>query len=110
MPHSTAPGGAAAIVVAAAKLRQQTRTLFRGTPSRKGAEVRKEWRESEDVVHILFNKIAPTFKDRKGGYTRIVQLGQRNGDAAPVALIELVDVPAAPAEATPAAPAAEEKK
>ena len=88
--------------LASAKLRQQSRTLFRGTPTRKGADVRKAWRESEDVVHILFNKIAPAFKERRGGYTRIVHLGQRNGDAAPLAIIEFVETPAKPAEAAPA--------
>lgn len=95
--------------LAAARLRQQPRTLFRGTPTLKGADVRKAWRESEDVVHILFDKIAPVFKERKGGYTRIVQLGNRQGDAAPTALIEFVELTAA-AEPTPAVPAAGESK
>jgi large subunit ribosomal protein L17 len=63
----------------------------------------------EDAVRILFNEIAPTQKERKGGYTRIVKLGQRPGDAAELAILEWVDVPVSAAPAV-AAPAAEEKK
>jgi len=91
--------------LAAAKLRQQPRSLFRGTPTAKGKAARDAWRENEDVVHILFDMIAPVFKDRTGGYVRIVKLGQRNGDSAQEAIIELVD-PTSAAAATPAAPAA----
>jgi large subunit ribosomal protein L17 len=45
---------------------------------------------SEDVVRKLFDTIAPKYKDRQGGYTRIYRLGPRRGDAAEMAIIELV--------------------
>jgi len=44
----------------------------------------------KDIVKILFDEIAPKYADRPGGYTRIVKLGYRPGDAAPMAVLELV--------------------
>jgi large subunit ribosomal protein L17 len=70
----------------------------------------------EDAVKILFNEIAPQQKDRRGGYTRIVKLHRRQGDAAEEAILEWVDfTPVAPAAepaaaTTEAKPAGEEKK
>ena len=46
--------------------------------------------QSRDVVAKLFDVISEQFADRNGGYTRIIQTGQRRGDAAPMAILELV--------------------
>jgi large subunit ribosomal protein L17 len=44
--------------------------------------------QSREAVQKLFNEIAPRFKDRNGGYTRVVKYGFRRGDAAPLSIIE----------------------
>src|SRR4051812_15130570 len=49
--------------------------------------------QDESAVKILFNDIAPTQKDRRGGYTRIIRLNQRQGDAAEMVILEWVDLP-----------------
>ena len=44
----------------------------------------------EDIVTKLFSEIAPKYTNRQGGYTRVIKTGLRKGDAAPLAIIELV--------------------
>jgi large subunit ribosomal protein L17 len=72
----------------AARLHQQPRSLF------KSKAERLAWKENEDVVHILFEKLAPAYRDRSGGYTRIVKIAAlRRGDAGQLAILEWVDLP-----------------
>lgn len=52
------------------------------------------------VVHRLFTEIAPDMAERAGGYTRIIKIGNRKGDNAPMAVIELVREPLSPKKAT----------
>jgi large subunit ribosomal protein L17 len=76
---------------------------------------------TDKVVHKLFADLAPRFKDRAGGYTRIIKVGRRKGDNAPVSIIELTvqrevkapakgKKPAKKKTAQPKTPAKSEKK
>ena len=90
----------------------------RGRSLELSKEQRKKWRQEEDVVRILFEDLAPVFKDRRGGYTRIIHLGgvegryagQRRGDAAKCAILEWIELPAGSSEAPVAEAAPAETK
>jgi large subunit ribosomal protein L17 len=58
--------------------------------------------QTDEAVYKLFSEVAPRFEHRAGGYTRIVKLGNRPGDCAPMSLLELTEK-AAPAAASTAA-------
>ncbi len=47
--------------------------------------------DSESVVKELFDNVAPRFRERPGGYTRMAKLGLRRGDASPMVILELAD-------------------
>ena len=64
----------------------------------------------KDAVKKLFAEIAPRAADRKGGYTRIIKLGQRLSDSAPMAYIEWVDSEGAAVEAAPVTEKSTSKK
>lgn len=49
---------------------------------------------SRTIVKKIFDELAPRYRDRPGGYTRIMKMGYRHGDNAPVVIMELVDNPA----------------
>lgn len=70
--------------------RQMAKVLYSVTEVPTAAAGKKKNTKKVDVVDKLFTEIAPKYVDRNGGYTRIVKIGQRKGDAAMEVLIELV--------------------
>ena len=64
---------------------------------------------SQDVVHKLFSDVGPRFADRPGGYSRIIRIGPRPGDAAEMVYLELVDFLPEPPRERPARAAREEE-
>jgi large subunit ribosomal protein L17 len=63
---------------------------------------------SKDIVHKLFDELGPRYAERPGGYSRIIRLGPRPGDAAEMVYLELIDEPYTPKERAVAPPAVEE--
>ncbi len=72
--------------------------------------------QTREILHKLFGEIAPKLQGRPGGYTRLIKIGRRRGDAAPMVMVELLHndppkpkkVEAAPVEAAPAEAASAE--
>ncbi|MBR3808556.1 MAG: 50S ribosomal protein L17 [Lachnospiraceae bacterium] len=70
--------------------RQIMKAIYSVTEVPAAAAGKKRGTKEVDLVAKLFDEIAPKYVDRKGGYTRIVKVGQRKGDAAMIVMIELV--------------------
>jgi len=99
---------------AARSVAEKIVTLGKGGTLHDRRLVSAKLHQDEEAVKILFTEIAPTQKERHGGYTRIIKLHQRQGDAAGLAILEFVDVvtptPAAPTDAPAAKAEGADKK
>ena len=76
------------------KLITRAKNAVSGETDKKNIHARREvarYIKDREVVKELFGEIAPKVANRAGGYTRVVKLGQRHGDGAEVAILELVD-------------------
>ena len=66
----------------------------RGTSLELSKAEYKQWRQNDDIIRILFEDVAPVFKTRNGGYTRIIKIGIRHGDAAAMSVLQLTTLAA----------------
>jgi large subunit ribosomal protein L17 len=87
-----------------------SRLSLRGHGPGLDKEARQRWNKNENILRILFEEIAPSFKDRQGGYTRVVRIGQRPGDAAELAILEWTSTIVPPIEAEKKDKKAKEEK
>ena len=67
-----------------------TDTLVEGQDGTKMTSSKKKDKKEVDMINKMFDEVAPKYVDRKGGYTRIIKIGQRKGDAAMEVVLELV--------------------
>ena len=70
--------------------RQMNKVLYTVTEVPKEAAGKKKHTKTVDLTQKLFDEVAPKYADRNGGYTRIIKIGQRKGDAAMQVVLELV--------------------
>jgi len=75
---------------AAKRMAEKTITIARADTLAAKKQVRKIVND-KDAFKRLFEEIAPSFKERKGGYLRLIKLPPRQGDAAPMAIVKLVE-------------------
>jgi large subunit ribosomal protein L17 len=72
-------------------MRQVLRLIYNQSTGAMATDEKTGKEVSETVLRRIFKNVGPRFKDRKGGYTRVIPAHPRRGDAAPMALVQLVD-------------------